>query len=497
MSDLAALGIGPLPKQEKAELPEALKSAPIAKVLLKYQARALQLVSTTALLVIEKSRRIGLTWGLAAHAALTAASQKSQGGMNVWYMGYDKDMAAEFIDAVAMFAKAFGAAAMEVDEEVFSDGNEKEAITGFRIRFASGFKVVALPSVARVLRGKQGLVIIDEAAFHKNLAEVIKAALALLIWGGRVVIVSTHDGVDNPFNLLLDDVRAGRRKGRAMRITFDEALEDGLYERVKMVSPPGSVPPKDEWVKSIRDTYGEDAEEELDCVPKTGAGAWLKPEDIAACEHPDAGKRELYQGGLVYIGRDVARRGDKAVIWPFEEVRGILWLRERYEERNATFAAQDEAMDGMFRFYRVARARVDQTGMGEKVVEDAQARHGDRVEGVLFTGPSKLDLASALRRRVESNTIRWPHSPIIRSDLMAVKRTGGSGSGLVEAGGVHPDLFWAAALACSAADRGVTQYAYSPVRNRYGIWPDDPDDDEPRGRGSYESARGLRSGGTW
>lgn len=460
MTDLAGLGIGPLPKQETASLPEALKGAPLAKVLLRYQGRALQLLSTTALFVIEKSRRIGLTWGLAAQAALTAASAKNAGGMNVWYMGYDKDMAAEFIDVVAMFARAFGIAAMEADEEIFEDG-ERDAVTGFRIRFASGFKVVALPSVARVLRGKQGLVIVDEAAFHKNLAEVIKAALALLIWGGKVIIVSTHDGVDNPFNLLLDEVRAGKRKGRTMRITFDDALADGLYERVKMVSPPGSVPPKDEWIKDILDTYGEDAEEELYCIPKTGAGAWLKPEDIAACEHADAARPELYMKGLVYIGRDVARRGDKAVIWPFELVNGMLWLRERYEERNVTFAAQDEAMDRMFRDYRVASCWIDQTGMGEKVVEDAQLRHGSlRVTGQLFSAPVKIDLATSLRQRFEAGTIRIPPDPVIRADLRAIKRTGGSGSGLVETGNVHADLFWAAALAARAAELGATVIDY-------------------------------------
>ena len=86
--------------------------------------------------------------------------------------------------------------------------NYAEQVQAFRLKFASGFKIVALPSVPRALRGKQGLVIIDEAAFHKDLAEVLKAAVALLMWGGQVVVVSTHDGSANPFNLLLDDIRA-------------------------------------------------------------------------------------------------------------------------------------------------------------------------------------------------------------------------------------------------------------------------------------------------
>jgi phage FluMu gp28-like protein len=55
----------------------------------------------------------------------------------------------------------------------------------------------------------------------------------------------------------------------------------------------------------------------------------------------------------------------------------------------------DAAFDDVMERYRVVRACIDQTGMGEKVVEDAQTRHGSRVEGVLFTGPNKLVMATA------------------------------------------------------------------------------------------------------
>src|SRR3546814_19644370 len=66
--------------------------------------------------------------------------------------------------------------------DVCSSDLDGEKFQAFRIRFSSGFKVVALPSVPRALRGKQGIFICDEAAFHKNLAEVLKAAMAFLIW---------------------------------------------------------------------------------------------------------------------------------------------------------------------------------------------------------------------------------------------------------------------------------------------------------------------------
>jgi phage FluMu gp28-like protein len=466
------------------------------EVLLPYQRLAIHEASLFALLVIEKSRRIGLTWGIAALAVMTAASSRAAGGMKVWYMGYDMEMAREFIDTCGMWAKAFGHAVSDPSEITLRDPDGD--IKAFRVTFASGFEIVALPSVARALRGKQGLVILDEAAFMSDLEEVLKAALALMIWGGRVVVISTHDGVDNPFNIMIDDIKAGKRKGGTLRITFDDAIADGLYERVALMSPK-ALPAKAEWIKDIRDTYGENQSEELDCLPKTGGGSWINPGDYASCEHDDAGKPELYQGGPVYIGRDVARRGDKAVVWAFEEVGDILWLRERYEEVGATFAEQDEAMDRMIKRYRTMKAKVDQTGMGEKVVEDAQLRWGSMVEGVLFTGPNRLDLATGYRLRFETCTIRLPKDPKIRADHRSLKRASRTNKALAE-GEVHPDMFWAGALAESAARDGVHIYEYEPASS---LNPDNDDDDGFGGRHGGHLDQGMthhgmaRGGGAW
>jgi len=464
-------------------------------VLLPYQRKAIAATSVHALLVIEKSRRIGLTWGIAALAVMTAASSREAGGMKVWYMGYDMEMAREFIDVCGMWAKAFGHAVSEMGEITLRD--PKGDIKAFRVTFASGYEIVALPSVARALRGKQGLVIIDEAAFITDLEEVLKAALALMIWGGRVVVISTHDGVDNPFNLLIDDIKAGKRKGGTLRITFDEAIQDGLYERVALMATK-DILPKEAWIRDIFDTYGDNADEELNCIPKTGGGSWINAADYAACEHEDAGKPELYMGGPVYIGRDVARRNDTAVIWVFEDVDGFLWLRERVELVGATFAEQDKEMDRLIRKYRTMRVKIDQTGMGEKVVEDAQARWGESmIDGVLFTAPRKLDLATGYRLRFENCTIRLPSDPKVRADHRSLKRASRTTKALAE-GEIHPDMFWAGALANEAANDGVSVYAYDSARSAQ---PDNDDDDSRLGMGRRVGGltrHGMsKGGGAW
>ncbi|MCM4741374.1 hypothetical protein MMO21_28185, partial [Escherichia coli] len=82
----------------------------------------------------------------------------------------------------------------------------------------------------------QGDVVIDEAAFHESLDELLKAAMALTMWGARVRIISTHNGVDNLFNQYIQEAREGRKDYSVHRITLDDAIADGLYRRICYVT---------------------------------------------------------------------------------------------------------------------------------------------------------------------------------------------------------------------------------------------------------------------
>jgi len=159
-----------------------------AGVLLPYQQQLLRTVAANSVTWCEKSRRTGATWALAADGVLSSGVARTAGGMDTLYIGYNLDMAREFIDACGDWARAFMPAIAEAEEFLFKDaaqpGEADQFIQAFRIRFASGFEITALSSKPRSLRGRQGKVIIDEAAFHDDLEELLKAAFALLIWGG-------------------------------------------------------------------------------------------------------------------------------------------------------------------------------------------------------------------------------------------------------------------------------------------------------------------------
>ncbi|WP_256665117.1 hypothetical protein [Pseudomonas sp. SLFW] len=193
----------------------------------------------------EKGRRTGVTFAEALDSVITAASQKMAGGMDCFYIGDTKEKGLEFIGYCAKFsrvmAQAQASGVSDIEEFLFEDqdpaGNTRQ-INAYRIRYASGFKIVALSSNPAGIRGLQGKVIIDEAAFHRDVSAVLDAATALLIWGGRIVIISTHNGKGNAFNQMVNDIRDQRYgdSARVYKATFDDAVANGLYERVCMMS---------------------------------------------------------------------------------------------------------------------------------------------------------------------------------------------------------------------------------------------------------------------
>ncbi|WP_264194086.1 hypothetical protein [Pseudomonas sp. L5B5] len=419
-----------------------LSSAGVAapSVLLEYQKDWVNI--RAPLKVAEKSRRIGLTWAEAADNVLVASAEKKAGGQTVYYLGYNQDMTVEYIQACAMWSRAFNYAAGEIEEGIWPDEDPDKHIKTFTIVFPSGHRIVALTSRPSNLRGRQGVVVIDEAAFHQDLAELLKAALALLIWGGEVHVISTHDGTENAFNELVEDIRAGKRKGVVFRCTFREAVEDGLYDRVCMRKGiPFVESERDAWVQDVYDFYGEAANEELDCIPSQGGGAYLSlalvesrasrespvlrlkypqgyetaPEHVRLAESLEWCERELLPllkamptDAQSFYGMDFARSGDLSVFWPLLKEQN---LRKRspfvLEMRNVPFKQQEQIL-----FYVVRRlpnflkGAHDARGNGQQIAEAAAVEFGfNRIEQVMLTEGWYRDNMPPFKAALEDDTL--------------------------------------------------------------------------------------------
>jgi len=494
--------------------------------------------------IAEKGRRVGLTWAEAADDVIIAARDDQPD--HVLYISATQDMGREYIEACAMWARVFDYAAGQISEGLYDDGGGR-SIKTFEIAFpGTGKRVVALSSRPTNLRGKQGVVVIDEAAFHQDLAGMLKAALAMLLWGSKVRIISTHDGVENPFAQLIEEVRAGKRGAATVhRITFREAVVQGLYRRVCLRRGISwSQAAEDAWVQAAYQFYGDDATEELDVIPSSSGGKYLSLALISqrmvpawSADHPDgpALVRGKWDDAFAYLaedvrryaidgwlrenvlphlqrldgdrrhvfGQDFARSSDLSVITVAAEQADMSHqVRLVIELANCPFSSQQQILffviDGLRRFRGGA---MDATGNGAALAEAAAQRYGtEMVEQVKLSAGWYLAHMPKLKAGLQDGTLHGiPRDDALRDDLRAIELVQGvplvprvntasaaAKAQAAEGGGKgqkrHGDFAVSLLMAEYAFHREAGEIAWTPAPGRGAAW--DGDD----GEGLFDTA---------
>lgn len=460
----------------------------------------------------EKGRRTGITYAEALDDTIIASSARSAGGDNVFYIGDTKDKGREFIGYVAHFAKIVAKELVDVEEFLFEDQLEdgtSKYISAYRVTFASGFRVEALSSRPENIRGLQGVVVIDEAAFHKDVRAVLDAVNALLIWGGRIRVISTHNGVLNPFNELIREAKAGSIPYSLHFIPFSKAVENGLYKRVCLTrGKPWSQEAQDKWEALIRGAYGvrtAQMRQELDAIPADAEGAALsrvmiesrsdRSVPVVRWAVPDAFKdapeqerkrimetflREKLRPHLDKLdtdrrhdfGQDFARSGDGSVII-INELGQDMVRRGKLviELRNVPYETQRDVVfyigDALPRF---GHAAFDATGNGAYLAEVARQKWGERVSEIkLNAGWYGVNSPAYIEAFVDGTIVVAGDDDIIR-DHQALQYVDGvirvpenfrykGGDGFDR----HGDAGIAGILAWYASRQGAAEYGYQPV----------------------------------
>ena len=532
----------PVLSRDPAQLPDALTRGadipddldPFADgILMEHQKEWLE--DQSDLKLAEKGRRTGITFAEALDDTLIAAASRSAGGSNVFYIGDTKDKGREFIGYVAHFAKVVAGELHQIEEFLFKDEREdgtSKDISAFRVTFASGFRVEALSSNPANIRGLQGIVVIDEAAYHRDVREVIDAVNALLIWGGKVRVISTHNGVLNAFNELIREAKAGKNPFKVHFMPFGKAVENGLFKRVcKMKGKPWSQEAQDDWEALIRGSYGvrtSAMQQELDAIPAEAEGAalsriqiearmedgipfhrWSQKDDFRNA--PDHIRKadaldwciktlkpvltSLNPDRRHFMGEDFARSGDATDIVILEE--GVDLVRRQrliVELRNIPF---DQQRDILFyicdRIPRFSKGALDKGGNGAYLAEKAALRYGDKIIEVSFSQEwYRQEMPPYIEAFGDATIVLCRHADVLQ-DHQSLQFVDGiirvprdfrfKGSDGFDR---HGDSAVAGALAWYASRQEVEEFGYEGAdpndRWRTGSRGGDDDDDEPVGR---------------
>lgn len=422
-------------------------STPAALTLYPYQKRWVNDRSRFKIAMF--ARQCGKTFTSTLEIVLDCLEAEARGSRARWViLSRGERQAREAMnEGVKLHLRALQAAFKELDYQFDPDTRALE------VELPGGSKITALPANPDTARGFSANVLLDEFAFHQDSRAIWKALFPVISKPGlKLRVISTPNGKGNKFYELM----TAEDNGWSRHSTdIYQAVADGLPRDI------------DELRKGAGDEDLWAQEFELKWLDE--ASSWLSFELIDSVEHPDAGKPELYAGGPCYVGVDIAARNDLFVIWVDEMVGDVAWCREIITRRRASFAEQDALLDDVFQRYRVMRCCMDQTGMGEKPVEDAQRRHGTaRVEGVLFTAANKMTLATLGKEAFEDRKTRIPAGDsALRADLHKLKKViGPTGTPrfLADSDSAgHADRTWAKFLAANAAHGGSTEIAFTPV----------------------------------
>jgi phage FluMu gp28-like protein len=443
-----------------------------------------------------KSRRTGFSF-IVAMKGLIKAMDPARYKYVRQFVSYNEDDAKEKI----IYAKEFYHSIPPKNKKPLVS-ETKTTMEFYDTRKKTTSRLISI--ACRPPRGKGGDIVFDEFAIYpKNKADIIyTAGLPVVARGGAVEIGSTPLGMIGRFyEILTDEITYSKYTRLTIPWWFANALCTNVPDAVKLaremeteerVKKYGSEHIQDQFLSMLL----EDFQQEYECMFIDSVVSYITmeliwantpgmregernttllggdiekdkeiqpEEEIEVKAFRDADSLlagypfllEKYSNGepiRLYLGYDVARRRDAAVVFLVGKLpSGKKLSVAEIEMKNTKFEDQLDVVRKIMHNLPVIRAAMDMTGMGEPLYERLQAEFSAaRVEGVLFNAENKGILALGVRTGLENNEFLLQNDKRFHKQIHSIKRIpNGIGfrydSERDQDG--HADSFWAWALA--------------------------------------------------
>ena len=327
------------------------------------------------------------------------------------------------------------------------------------IWFKNGAQIVALPNAPDLLRGYSASnVTCDESAFFREDELVFYSVLfpMLQTTQGTLIASSTPWGKDSVFYKFTQDPVFSKHWVR-----IGEVIDAGLTTQSFIDEMQHRTPSE----KFRREYLAEFAEDELAYFSQQLITQCIDSKLVAITD--DWTKQVEAPPGRYFLGVDLGKKVDRSVIavvrWnDKEEVAELVGLVEfPLDTPYATVTGMVKVICD--KLHRVDKVLVDQTGVGEYVVEDMK-RAGIKstypVEGMMLTVPSKQEILSHMKQLMQTESLSLYYDP----DLIAqinVERYELMKTGQIQFShpdGSHDDQLWSLALAVYATRTPDTSY---------------------------------------
>ena len=328
-----------------------------------------------------------------------------------------------------------------------------------KLMFTNGSTIEAFPNNPDTIRGPTlHVVYVDEFNFVANDEDLYDAVLfTLSTTNGKFLCTSTPWNTDSIFYKIFNhkDFSDFARS----HVTWEQAQE-----------PKG--PLRKKILKKIRKQFSEDPwrwKREMDAEWAEDERTWLSQSLIVKCIGTvktcgeDLQPFLLQKGysGDFYGGLDLAKYQDYSVFLIIQDIKGRFFLRYlKIWPKDTPYASIIGFIKVLSdRWNSIIKIRVDQTGVGDYIVEDMKNGGLTNVEGVNFSLPRKQEMASLLKQRMRNNRFFYPYMTWERPyqgeyvaelnvERFELRKDGSIAFNHPQ--GTHDDVFWATALALYA-----------------------------------------------
>ena len=455
----------------------------------------------------DKSRRTGGTETV-AFESLAWGFETDMPSKDIWFTSADKKAGEEFIIATTKWAKVFNLAAELEGTELINEDDEDKFFLKYELKIPLGngdvLRVHAMSSNTNSFHGKQGFMIVDEMARHKDQVGLWEGAFPATLWGYPLRIISTQNGKGFYYRLC-QECREGKHENWGYhKVTIHDAVDQGLYDKIALgmgIIKPGETTTKEQrekWKAEIRKNCLTESvwKQQFECEAEDEGDKFLSYELIGSCESENIlwqqdilplrwnGSKikrapEHYENkwihesirlfirwlneqivsGNLYLGWDTGRKKDLSVAWLYEKIDRLRITRFVIALEQMPFWVQELVRDALLQQKRLRRSAFDATGIGAQLAENAKLKFGESmVDEITFTAKIKEVMAYRLKGLMEDKNLRIPSDRVIADDLHKPRKES-TASGNIrfvveddESSNEHShaDYFWAAGLSLEA-----------------------------------------------
>jgi phage FluMu gp28-like protein len=312
------------------------------------------------------------------------------------------------------------------------------------IKLLNNSKIIALPCSENLLRGYTAdLVICDEAAFipEEVIVQVIFPMLSAT--DGSAILLSTPWGKDHFFHKAYTNPNYSVHHAKSTQcpLTKPEFLEEQKHNMTEEAFRSEYLA---EFTESTHSFFPQDLirnciDNELELIPTP--------------EHDPIPKGEYYAGA------DFGKLNDHSAIAILRQEDNTIKLAYLHEfPINTPYSNVIGHITRANKKFNIEKILVDQTGVGEPVLEELKAQDNPNTEGITFTVNTKETLLTSLKITMEQKRLKIPYHRRLIEQINQQQYEYSKTGHLTfsHPAGSHDDMLWALSLATWAAVKQAT-----------------------------------------